>query len=135
MALFKDLEAAEAGTTLPLDETLKAIPFNDQGLIPAVAQDADSGEVLMLAWVNREAIERSLQDGYATYFSRSRGALWRKGETSGNTQALVSMHLDCDGDALLMKVLQQGPACHTERPHCFYLRVEAQGITVTSNPT
>ena len=95
--------------------------WNDQGLIPAIAQDAESGEVLMLAWMNAEALAQSLASGQATYWSRSRQALWRKGETSGNTQDIVDIRLDCDGDTLLLRVRQHGAgACHTGRRTCFF---------------
>ncbi len=96
------------------------IAFDDKGLVPAVAQRHDTGEVLMLAWMNREAVEATLATGHVTYWSRSRSALWRKGETSGHTQALVEMLLDCDGDTLLLRVDQHGPACHTGAPNCFF---------------
>ena len=94
--------------------------FDDRGLIPAIAQDASSGEVLMLAWMNRDAVAETLATGRVCYWSRSRGALWRKGETSGQVQRLVEMRLDCDGDALLLLVDQTGVACHTGRRTCFY---------------
>jgi phosphoribosyl-AMP cyclohydrolase len=94
--------------------------WNSQGLIPAVAQDATSGEVLMLAWMNEESLELTLTEGRAVYWSRSRRALWRKGETSGHIQQLVDIKLDCDGDTLLLKVEQTGAACHTGRHSCFF---------------
>jgi phosphoribosyl-AMP cyclohydrolase len=92
--------------------------------MPAIAQDANSGAVLMLAWMNRESLRLTLETGDVTYWSRSRGALWRKGETSGHTQKLVEASLDCDGDALLLKVEQTGPACHTGAPSCFFRKAE-----------
>lgn len=101
----------------------ESLTYNDQGLIPAIAQDAASHEVLMMAWMNAEAIERTLQTGHVTYWSRSRKAFWVKGETSGNTQELVSLRVDCDRDCLLMLVRQTGPACHTGRRTCFYTDV------------
>ena len=94
--------------------------FDDKGLIPAIAQDALTGEVLMMAWMNAEAVAKTLETGRVTYWSRSRQAFWVKGETSGNTQALVDMRVDCDRDCLLMQVRQSGPACHTKRRTCFY---------------
>ena len=97
--------------------------YNDAGLIPAIAQDAASGEVLMLAWMNAEAVARSLATGRVTYWSRSRQAFWVKGESSGHVQALVEMRLDCDRDCLLLRVRQTGPACHTGRRSCFYRAV------------
>ncbi len=99
---------------------LDAIIFNAAGLIPAVAQAHDTGEVLMLAWMNAEALAETLATGRVCYFSRSRNALWRKGETSGNTQQLVELRGDCDGDALLLLVTQSGPACHTGARSCFF---------------
>lgn len=131
---FRELERAGAGSRLPLEEVFDSLRFNADGLLPAVAQDVHSREVLMLAWVNREALERTLQDGYACYWSRSRSALWRKGETSGHLQKLVELRFDCDGDAVLMRVEQTGPACHTERPSCFYLLVDDGSVRVTSDP-
>ncbi len=94
--------------------------FNSRGLIPAVAQQFDTKEVLMMAWMSRDSIEQTLATGHVTYYSRSRHSLWRKGESSGQTQRLVDMRLDCDGDALLLLVDQVGVACHTGRHSCFY---------------
>jgi|SRR3712207_1118556 len=99
---------------------LDAIRFDARGLVAAVAQQHDSGEVLMLAWMNRDAVAETLETGRVCYWSRSRSALWRKGETSGQVQRLVEMRLDCDGDALLLLVDQTGVACHTGRRSCFY---------------
>ncbi len=97
--------------------------YNDVGLIPAIAQDADSGEVLMMAWMNADAVARTLETGRVTYWSRSRQAFWIKGETSGHTQELVAFRIDCDRDCLLITVRQTGPACHTNRRSCFYTEV------------
>ncbi|MBI1418026.1 MAG: phosphoribosyl-AMP cyclohydrolase [Limimaricola sp.] len=94
--------------------------YDAAGLIPAIAQDAASGEVLMLAWMNAEAVARTLESGQVTYWSRSRQAFWIKGETSGHRQELVEMRIDCDRDCLLVMVRQTGPACHTGRRSCFY---------------
>jgi phosphoribosyl-AMP cyclohydrolase len=99
---------------------LDKIAFNADGLVTAVTQQFDTGEVLMLAWMNREAIAETLHTGQACYFSRSRQKLWRKGESSGQVQRLVEMRVDCDGDALLLLVDQTGVACHTGRRSCFY---------------
>ena len=129
---LKALEVATAGTSVDLAEFLDAVKFNDQGLVPAIAQDRASGTVLMLAWMNRTSIEQTLASGSVTYFSRSRQSLWQKGETSGNTQRLLSMQFDCDGDAILMQVDQTGPACHTERANCFYLDVQGRQVVVNS---
>ena len=99
--------------------------WNEQGLIPVIAQEADTGEVLMLAWMNAEALAKTLETGEAVYWSRSRQSLWRKGATSGNTQTLVDACLDCDGDTLLLQVKQQGDgACHTGRRTCFFYHPE-----------
>jgi phosphoribosyl-AMP cyclohydrolase len=102
---------------------LKAVAFNADGLVPAIAQDAKSGAVLMLAWMNRDALEKTLTTGAVTYWSRSRQSLWTKGETSGHMQKLVEIYVDCDGDALLLKVDQTGPACHTGEAVCFYRKL------------
>ena len=130
MTDLKALEISQNGTRVDLAEFLDAVKFNDQGLVPAIAQDSASGTVLMLAWMNRDAIDQTLASGLVTYFSRSRQRLWQKGETSGNTQRLVGMQFDCDADAILIKVDQTGPACHTNRPNCFYLRVEDGQVVV-----
>lgn len=97
--------------------------FDVAGLIPAVAQDHRSGEVLMVAWMTAEAVAQTLESGRVTYWSRSRAALWVKGETSGHTQRLVEMRIDCDRDCLLVLVEQTGPACHTGRRSCFYTAI------------
>jgi phosphoribosyl-AMP cyclohydrolase len=102
------------------DAILDAIAFDERGLVPAIAQQHDTGEVLMLAWMNRAAIAETLATRRVCYFSRSRNALWRKGETSGQAQRLIEMRLDCDGDALLLLVEQTGVACHTGRRACFF---------------
>lgn len=106
-----------------VEETIAKITFNEAGLVPAVAQDHKSGAVLMMAWMNREAVEKTLSTGNVYYWSRSRKALWRKGETSGHTQALKQFLIDCDGDTLLLKVEQTGPACHTGQATCFFTEV------------
>ena len=103
----------------------EALKFDAAGLIPAIAQQHDTGEVLMLAWMSREAIEETLATGRVCYWSRSRQRLWRKGETSGHVQRLVEMRLDCDGDTLLLRVDQEGPACPTGERSCFFRRIEA----------
>jgi len=104
---------------------LDAVAFNGDGLIPAIAQDADDGTVLMMAWMNRESLRLTVEEGRAVYWSRSRGKLWRKGESSGHVQVLEEVRLDCDNDCLLLRVRQQGGiACHTGRRSCFYQRLE-----------
>ena len=99
------------------------LAYNELGLIPAIAQDATSGEVLMMAWMNAEAVRRTLDTGRVTYWSRSRQAFWVKGESSGHMQELVDLRVDCDRDCLLVQVRQTGPACHTNRRTCFYTAV------------
>jgi phosphoribosyl-AMP cyclohydrolase len=99
---------------------LNEVKYNADGLIAAIAQCAETEAVLMLAWMNADALAQTLVTGQVTYFSRSRQALWRKGETSGHTQELISAHLDCDADAVLLKVKQTGPACHTGAQSCFF---------------
>lgn len=103
---------------MPFDPA--TLRYNAEGLLPAIAQDDATGEVLMLAWMNAEAVARTLATGRVTYWSRSRAAFWVKGETSGHIQHLVEMRLDCDRDTLLMRVRQTGPACHTGRRTCFF---------------
>lgn len=111
---------------------LQAVRWNDQGLVPAVAQDAANGDVLMLAWMNAEALQRTAETGRAVYWSRSRQALWSKGESSGNVQLLRELRLDCDGDTVLLRVEQLGGvACHTGRRHCFYQRWSGDNWEVT----
>jgi phosphoribosyl-AMP cyclohydrolase len=107
---------------------LQDIKWNEQGLIPAIAQDWQTGEVLMLAWMNRDALQLTIHEGRAIYYSRSRQALWRKGEESGHVQQLKELRIDCDADTVLLKVEQIGGiACHTGRRSCFYQRLE-EGI-------
>jgi phosphoribosyl-AMP cyclohydrolase len=103
-----------------IERALAEIRFDRDGLVPAVAQQFDTGEVLMVAWMNREAVRITLSEGRVCYWSRSRGRLWRKGETSGQVQILCEMRLDCDGDTLLVRVDQHGVACHTGRRSCFF---------------
>jgi phosphoribosyl-AMP cyclohydrolase len=100
------------------------------GLLPAVAQDAQTGQVLMLAWMNREAYDETLRTGQAVYYSRSRGKLWRKGEESGHVQEVVAVYLDCDADTILLRVRQTGPACHEGYPTCFFRQVTPEGLRV-----
>jgi len=99
------------------------LKYNEAGLIPAIAQDAETGDVLMMAWMNIEAVRKTLETGRVTYWSRSRQAFWIKGVSSGNVQELVDFRLDCDRDCLLVTVKQTGPACHTNRRSCFYTAV------------
>jgi phosphoribosyl-AMP cyclohydrolase len=105
------------------DAWLEEIKWTDDGLVPAIAQDAKSGKLLMMAWMNRESLKETAETGYAVYWSRSRGKLWRKGEESGHQQVVRELRLDCDNDVILMKVEQKGGiACHTGRESCFYKR-------------
>ena len=113
------MTGGEMTSALP-DELESALAFDDTGLVPAIAQQHDSGEVLMMAWMNRASIAETLATGRVCYWSRSRGRLWRKGETSGQVQHLVELGVDCDGDTLLLKVDQTGVACHTGRRSCFF---------------
>jgi phosphoribosyl-AMP cyclohydrolase / phosphoribosyl-ATP pyrophosphohydrolase len=107
---------------------IEEIQFGDNGLVPVIAQDADTGLVLTLAYANREAVEKTLECGEAHYYSRSREELWRKGATSGNTQRVVELNVDCDGDALLYRVEPRGPACHTGEESCFFTTLSGEGI-------
>ena len=112
----------------------EAVTFDAQGLVCAVAQQHDSGEVLMVAWMNRDALAETLATGQVCYWSRSRGKLWRKGESSGQSQKLVKLRVDCDGDTLLLRVDQKGVACHTGRRSCFYRAAAADGSLVEVSP-
>lgn len=131
---FKELERAELNARQPLATILDAVRFNADGLIPAIAQQHDSGEVLMMAWMNRESLEETLATGRVCYWSRSRQKLWRKGESSGQQQHLRGARLDCDGDTLLLQVEQTGPACHTGRRSCFYVALEGDSARIISEP-
>lgn len=116
------------------DTLLQDIKWNDQGLVPAIAQDWQSGEVLMLAWMNSEALDLTIREGRAVYWSRSRSALWRKGEASGNVQHLKELRIDCDADTVLIKVEQVGGiACHTGRRRCFHILLEDGAWKVTED--
>lgn len=118
----------------PEADWLDSVHWDEHGLVPAIAQDANSGRVLTLAWMNRDALAASVTEGRAVYWSRSRGRLWRKGEVSGHVQWLEELRLDCDGDAVLLRVRQQGGiACHTGRESCFFLRLE-HGAWRASDP-
>ena len=104
------------------EELLSLVKYDDNGLVPVIAQQFDTGEVLMMAYANEEALKETLETGRMCYFSRSRKALWRKGDTSGHTQALKEIYIDCDGDAILALIDQTGTACHTNNKSCFYRR-------------
>ena len=120
--------------TDPVNEWLNEVPWNEQGLIPVVTQEFSSGRVLTLAWMNRDALAETSRSGQAVYWSRSRGKLWRKGEESGHVQRIVEIRLDCDADAILLRVDQVGGiACHTGRASCFFRKLE-NGRWVSTDP-
>jgi phosphoribosyl-AMP cyclohydrolase len=108
------------------------IRFDENGLIPAIAQQHDTGEVLMMAWMNRTAVEETIRTRRVTYWSRSRQALWRKGESSGQVQRLIDLRVDCDADTLLLLVDQTGVACHTGRRSCFFRAIRDEGVVKLS---
>lgn len=110
------------------------LKYDEKGLIPAIAQDASSGEVLMMAWMNAEAVQKTLETGKVTYWSRSRQSFWIKGETSGHVQELVSFRVDCDRDCILVEVNQTGPACHTNRRSCYYTEIQNGAEVITAEP-
>jgi phosphoribosyl-AMP cyclohydrolase len=112
-----------------IQRVIGELKFNDDGLIPAIAQAADDGAVLMLAWMSAASIEKTLQEGRVVYWSRSRREFWRKGDTSGHIQELVSMRYDCDQDCLLLLVKQTGPACHTGKRSCFFNEILLKGVS------
>jgi len=131
---MKETEKLKVGEGLPLGGVLDGLPYNTDGLIPAIAQQHDTGEVLMMAWMNRAALEETLEKGRVCYWSRSRQKFWRKGESSGQVQILKEMSFDCDGDTILLKVDQTGPACHTGRRSCFYNVVKGDRVEVAFEP-
>lgn len=119
---------------MDMNAIIGRLKFNEQGLLPAIAQQHDSKDVLMLAWMNADAVRETLETGRVCYWSRSRGSLWRKGESSGHTQKLVEMRYDCDADTLLLLVDQNGAACHTNRPNCFFNAVRDGVVEIISKP-
>ena len=123
-----------AKNPVKLSDTLRTLKYNPEGLIPAIAQQYDSGEVLMMAWMNQAAIEETLTTKRVCYWSRSRQAYWRKGESSGQIQMLKELRIDCDADTLLIKVDQTGPACHTGRRQCFYNVVAGEQVIIDAEP-
>lgn len=133
-SIFLAMEHGKKGQEYCFDKVMKHILWNDQGLIAAIAQDAQTKEVLMMAWVNAEALIETLTTKRVCYWSRSRKTLWRKGESSGHHQQLIEAKLDCDGDAVLFSVQQHGAACHTFRPSCFYLGLGLTQVSILSNP-
>lgn len=132
--MFKANEQQPEGFSVPLNEALDNLVFNDAGLVPVIAQQHDTGEVLMFAWMNRAAIEETLATGQVCYYSRSRQTLWRKGESSGQTQTLKELRVDCDGDVLLARVEQAGAACHTGRRDCFYWTLDGDKAVIDKSP-
>ena len=130
---FIALEHLGNNSSLALNEVIEQLAFNEHGLIPVITQDAETKTMLMFAWMNKEALQKTLATKRMTYWSRSRQQLWVKGETSGHVQRVISMSFDCDGDAILCKVDQQGAPCHTGRESCFYLNVEADDQQVIEN--
>jgi phosphoribosyl-AMP cyclohydrolase len=127
---YQSLESITTSHSISLYDCVEHLSFNDQDLIPVVTQCHQSKDVLMHAWMNRAAIEKTLATKRMTYWSRSRNAFWVKGETSGHIQQLVTMRFDCDGDTILCLVKQLGSACHTGRPNCFYLQIDSDSQAV-----
>jgi phosphoribosyl-AMP cyclohydrolase len=117
-----------------MNKILAELKFNADGLIPAIAQQHDSGEILMMAWMNADAIEETLATSRVCYYSRGRGKLWRKGETSGQVQQLVELRIDCDSDTILLLVNQTGMACHTGRRNCFFRAVRGGALVEIAAP-
>ncbi len=133
---FKNLEQkTPSDSPLELNKVIDKLVYNEARLIPVITQDASSKAVLMLAWMNKEALLLTISTQRMSYWSRSRDQLWIKGETSGNVQVLVSMSFDCDGDAILCQVEQSGAACHTGRADCFYLKVDVEKKQVSIHNT
>ena len=131
---LKAFETLPQGSELELEQVLSNLKKDDAGLIAAIAQQHDTGEVLMLAYMNEASIKETLETGQVCYWSRSRQTYWRKGESSGHRQTLVSMSFDCDGDCILLKVEQKGPACHTNRRNCFFFEAKDNKVIVNSKP-
>ena len=131
---WKAIEKSELNQSYDLELALENIKYNEDDLVPAIAQQHDTGEILMMAWMNRESLALTAKEQRAVYWSRSRQAFWRKGESSGQEQHLKEFRLDCDADTILMKVDQTGPACHTGRRNCFYMVVDGDELKVDSDP-
>lgn len=127
------MSETQNNTTLSQKEALAGIRWNEAGLVPAVVQDASSLEVLMVAYMNSESLQLSLESGQTWFWSRSRSELWHKGGTSGNTQAITSISYDCDSDTLLVKVVPEGPACHTGATSCFFLEIPLNNPTTDAS--
>jgi phosphoribosyl-AMP cyclohydrolase len=133
-SVLHQTEKMSKGEGLALSGVLAELPYNADGLLPAIAQQFDTLEVLMMAWMNRAAIEETLKTGRVCYWSRSRQSYWRKGESSGQVQLLKDMRFDCDGDTILLMVDQTGAACHTGRRDCFYNVVRGDRLIVDAEP-
>ena len=118
----------ETPSEATIDEVVNALKYNDDGIVPAISQQHDTGEVLMMAWMNKDSVAETLRTGRVCYWSRSRQKLWRKGESSGQVQTLKEFRWDCDADTLLLQVHQEGVACHTGRRNCFYLAVRDDAV-------
>lgn len=131
---LKEFENMNMGETLLLDTVLANLKVDKDGLIAAIAQQHDTGEVLMMAYMNEKSIRETLETGQVCYWSRSRQTYWRKGESSGNRQTLVSMSFDCDGDCILLQVNQKGAACHTFRRDCFFFQVDGNQVVINKSP-
>lgn len=131
---WKDVEKAQTNQGFDLQAAIQNIKYNADGLVPAIAQQHDTGEVLMMAWMNLASIQETLRTGRVCYWSRSRQAYWRKGESSGQEQHLKALRLDCDADTILLLVDQTGAACHTGRRSCFYAVVEGEQLKVDQTP-
>jgi len=130
---LKELEHLPQGTEFPLNSFLSRIKTDENGLIAAIAQQYNTGEVLMMAYMNEKSIRETLSTKQVCYWSRSRQTYWRKGESSGHQQKLVSMSFDCDGDCILLQVDQKGPACHTNRRNCFFFEVKSDNVSICSS--
>ncbi|MGF1643183.1 MAG: phosphoribosyl-AMP cyclohydrolase [Thiotrichales bacterium] len=134
MTQFKTLERAQQGERFDWPAVQANLRWSSDGLIPAIAQQHDTGEVLMMAWMNAESLAETLRTGRVCFWSRSRQKLWRKGEESGQVQHLKQVRIDCDGDTLLLLVDQTGPACHTGRKSCFYNAVDGDQVEIVTAP-
>ena len=130
---FLALEKLADNSSLALPEVIEQLAFNEQGLIPVITQDAKTKAMLMFAWMNKEALQKTIETKRMTYWSRSRQQLWIKGETSGHVQRVLDISFDCDGDAILCQVEQQGAPCHTGRETCFYLNVKTDNQQIIIN--
>lgn len=131
---FKQLEKAQQSDSFDWEAIKQQVKYDDKGLIPAIAQQFDTKEVLMMAWMNELALQETLETGRVCYWSRSRQSYWRKGEESGQIQLLKELRFDCDGDAILLLVDQTGPACHTGRKSCFYTAIHNNQAEILTNP-